>query len=529
MRMRKKRNLDERLEKCAEITKSSPEIYKNKWREEFFQDAAALCVEIGCGKGRFVTDMAKANPNNLYIAIEREKSAVVTAMEKAISDGIENLFFIVGDAENICEIFGYGEVDQLYVNFCDPWTGNKHAKRRLTHHNFLTLYRHILKPGGSLYFKTDNKDLFHFSIAEMREFGLELIGLTEDLHKTDIPNIMTEYEEKFSSQGVPINRVEAKFPTTPADPLPSKDEKRVLYTTLGKIKRSELNFILPHEHVFLELDKENFGAYKNAEPEKVYEKIAPYIKEVMDAGVDCIVEATPDGVGRRTDILEYVSKKINLPLIVATGYYYDSYLDDEIRELSRDQIARKMINEIMIGIEGTETKAGFIKVAVSHECITECEEKIFKAACRAAKATGAAIVSHTEKGENILKELEMVETFKLSPARLVWAHASNERNLEYHKALAEKGCYIAFDRIKNDNVSEFSIEAIKMLIEEGFVKQILISSDSGWYDPKYENGENIKGYTYIPNVFIPRMKEAGISEENIKTIVSENPFNAFAR
>ncbi len=486
MRMRKKRNLDERLEKCAEITKSSPEIYKNVWKKTFYDSADSLCVEIGCGKGRFITDMAKANPNRLYIAIEREKSAVVTAMEKTISDGINNLFFIVGDAENICEIFGYGEVDELYINFCDPWTGNKHAKRRLTHHNFLALYRHILRAGGSLFFKTDNRDLFHFSVAEMREFGLELIGVTEDLHNTDIPNIMTEYEEKFSSQGVPINRLEAKFPDTPAAPILSKDERRVLHTTQGTATRGQYRSIILYGS-----KDQCFEASENMNE-------------------DCIVDASSMC---STDVF-CTSQKIDIPVVVATGYSYDVHVGDDIRELSRDQIARKMINDLMIGIENTNIKAGYIKVAATRSGMTDCEEKILKAACRAAKATGSVIMSHTETEDNMKKQLEIVEAFKLSPSRLIWMNSSNKRNAECDMELAEKGCYIGFDITNNESADRSSIAAVKVLIDEGYIDKVLIRFTC----------DICKSST-----FIQKMKDDGVTDNNIEKIFSDNPFNAFAR
>jgi len=218
MRMRKKRNLEPRLERCESVTIMNPAKFKGKWLS-LKPDATAIYVEIGCGKGRFSKQMALANPDVLYIAIEKEKSAVVLAMEKAVREEIKNLYFIAGDASDLCNYFALGEVHSVFVNFCDPWTGNKHAKRRLTHENFLRLYRQIAIPGGKFYFKTDNDALFRFSVWSLKEFGMENMIVTNDLHATDIPNIMTEYEERFSSQGIKIKRIEASFPLTPPEPL----------------------------------------------------------------------------------------------------------------------------------------------------------------------------------------------------------------------------------------------------------------------------------------------------------------------
>jgi len=218
MRMRKKRNLEPRLERCESVTIMNPAEMKGQWLS-LKPDAKAIYVEIGCGKGRFSKAMALANPDVLYIAIEKEKSAVVLAMEKAVREEIKNLYFIAGDASDLCNYFAMGEVHSIFVNFCDPWTGNKHAKRRLTHENFLKLYRQIAVPGGKFYFKTDNDALFRFSVWSLKEFGMEDMIVTADLHATDIPNIMTEYEERFSSQGIKIKRIEASFPLTPPEPL----------------------------------------------------------------------------------------------------------------------------------------------------------------------------------------------------------------------------------------------------------------------------------------------------------------------
>ncbi len=218
MRMRKKRNLEPRLERCESVTILNPGEYKGNWRS-LKPDAKEIYVEVGCGKGRFSKQMALANPDVLYIAIEKEKSAVVLAMEKAIREEIKNIFFIPGDASDLLNFFDVGEVNAIYVNFCDPWTSNRNAKRRLTHENFLKLYRQITVPGGKFFFKTDNDALFRYSVWSLKEFGMENMEVTNDLHATDIPNIMTEYEERFSSQGIKIKRIAANFSMTPPEPI----------------------------------------------------------------------------------------------------------------------------------------------------------------------------------------------------------------------------------------------------------------------------------------------------------------------
>jgi len=224
MRMRRKKNLVPRLERCAQVTIDDPAALRGNWRS-LFPAARALHLELGCGKGHFIRESARQNPDILYIAMEKDPSCIVMAMEKAQAENIPNVFFILGDAALLPEFFAPGEVDLIYINFCDPWTRkNKYAKRRLTHRNFIARYKQIIAVNGHLCMKTDNVPLFEFSVEEVPACGLELISVTRDLHATDIPNIMTEYEKRFSEQGLPINRLEAVFTETCLNtPIPGVD------------------------------------------------------------------------------------------------------------------------------------------------------------------------------------------------------------------------------------------------------------------------------------------------------------------
>ena len=205
MRMRKKPNLALRMEKCSEFLISSPEEYRGHWRD-LKPDAQELRLELGCGKGRFTAETAEQNPQALYIAVERVPDAMIVAMERCREKGLRNVFFVDGDAALLRQYFDHGEVDLLYINFCDPWPSNHHARRRLTHENFLVLYRGILREGGQIHFKTDNRDLFEYSLFQFPKAGYALSQVTRDLHKDGIQGVMTDYEEKFHSMGTPINR-----------------------------------------------------------------------------------------------------------------------------------------------------------------------------------------------------------------------------------------------------------------------------------------------------------------------------------
>ena len=205
MRMRKKKNLIPRMERCSAWLVSDPASLRGGWRS-LKPDAKELRLELGCGKGRFTVETAKADPDVLFIAVERVPDAMVVGMERACAEELRNVFFVDIDAAQLPVLFAPGEVDRIYINFCDPWPGKGHAKRRLTHGNFLKLYRQVLKDGGQIHFKTDNFPLFEFSVEEFPQFGFELSQLTRNLHENGPQGVMTDYEAKFFAEGLPINR-----------------------------------------------------------------------------------------------------------------------------------------------------------------------------------------------------------------------------------------------------------------------------------------------------------------------------------
>lgn len=207
MRMRKKPNLEPRMEACAQWRIADPETHRGSWRQ-LYPECKALWVEIGCGKGKFTVETAQANPDVLLIAIERCREAMVMAMEKARDMNLTNVYFIDMDVANMGDCFDVGEIDRMFINFPDPWPRSKNAKRRLTHRNFLGIYRKVIADGGEIHYKTDNAKLFEFSLEEFEAVGLETKNVTRDLHANGPVGIMTGYEEKFYALGTPINRCE---------------------------------------------------------------------------------------------------------------------------------------------------------------------------------------------------------------------------------------------------------------------------------------------------------------------------------
>lgn len=211
MRARHKPWADDYLQEHPEYVILNPLDKKGKWKEVFGNDQP-IHVEIGAGKGRFIMGMSKQHPDINFIAIELAKSIIVSAVEKAVEEQPKNVKLINVDASDLRDLFADHEIDQIYLNFSDPWPKNRHEKRRLTYHTFLTQYQQVLKPDSKLVFKTDNRGLFEYSLMSFSHFNMLIDDVSLNLHEDDDPlNVMTEYEEKFSKRGHPIYRVEAFF------------------------------------------------------------------------------------------------------------------------------------------------------------------------------------------------------------------------------------------------------------------------------------------------------------------------------
>lgn len=207
------RNVPGSREAIAEsnLAINEPQVLKGKWNEEFGNNNP-IRIEIGMGKGRFITQLALENPDINYVGIEKYSSVLIRAIEKCQDIEVPNLRFIRMEAEYICDVFNKEEVDRIYLNFSDPWSKDRHAKRRLTSKQFFERYDNILKKDGVVEFKTDNDLLFLFSLEQVPEAGWNLVAQTWDLHNDSEMvkgNVMTEYESKFSQMGNPIHKLVA--------------------------------------------------------------------------------------------------------------------------------------------------------------------------------------------------------------------------------------------------------------------------------------------------------------------------------
>lgn len=222
MRLRHVKNAFEDLASDTKYFALNPKDYHGKWASDVFKNNNPIHIEIGCGKGQFMMGLAKHFPDINFIAIEKYDSVLVRCLEKVSQDDIPNLKLVLLDALMLKEVFDKGEVEEIYLNFSDPWPKTRHAKRRLTSYIYLDIYRNILASDGAIIQKTDNRSLFESSLESLSQNDWYLTNISLDLHKTDLFNITTEYEDKWSPKG-PIYRLEARMYKDP-NRLKEKEE-----------------------------------------------------------------------------------------------------------------------------------------------------------------------------------------------------------------------------------------------------------------------------------------------------------------
>jgi phosphotriesterase-related protein len=301
-----------------------------------------------------------------------------------------------------------------------------------------------------------------------------------------------------------------------------------LITTLGPKNAGELGAILPHEHVFVDLRTPDTTGYAEAEPADVVRVMAPQIDRAREAGFTAIVEPSTVGVGRRADILKAVSEATGFPLVVPTGIYREPWVPEWARASAETELREWMMGELTGEIEGSGVRAGWIKVSAGDDGITATEAKILRAA--AGNTTNAAIGSHTIRGRVVRDQLDIIEGAGYSPERFVWIHAHLEPDFEQNLEMARRGAWIEYDGIGDGSTDdEFFVGRILRVLDAGLGDRLLLSQDRGWYDPAETGGGSPRSYTYLGEVFLPKLQEAGVDEATVRQLISANPFRAFAR
>ena len=301
-------------------------------------------------------------------------------------------------------------------------------------------------------------------------------------------------------------------------------------TVLGPLDTDKLGLILPHEHLFTDLRTPDAPGQGEGDPADVVRVMKPFLDEAEAAGITALVECTPPGVGQNPAVIKHVAQNTNLALLMPTGLYRQQWIPADKLEMSNADLTAWMVSEITEGIQGTDVKAAFIKMGVSDEAITRDESRNLRAAARAAIETGTLIASHTSgplAGQHAMQEMDILESEGLECDQFNWVHAQ-QADVLVHVRVAERGAYIGFDGMGPAQEEKY-VKLVLDALTAGIEQHILLSHDRGWYRPGEPDGgaSQVKGFTYLVEGFLPRLREEGVSEELITLMTETNPKRAF--
>ncbi len=303
-----------------------------------------------------------------------------------------------------------------------------------------------------------------------------------------------------------------------------------LITTLGPKRADEMGIILPHEHVFVDLRTWDQPGYAQAATADVIALMGPELARARAAGITALAECSTVGVGRRADILKAVSEATGFPILAPTGVYREPWIPAWVHAASEDELYAWMWGELAGRIGDTGVQAGWIKLSAGDDGLTAAETKVLRAAGRAAAATGATIGSHTIRGRVVRDQLAILESLGCPPHRFIWIHASAEPDVSLNLEIARRGAWVEFDFVGQGEEQDREIVARTLrMLDAGLGDHVLLSQDSGWYDPAQPGGGTPRGFTYLAEGFVPKLAAAGLDEAIIRMLTCENPFRAFAR
>lgn len=300
-----------------------------------------------------------------------------------------------------------------------------------------------------------------------------------------------------------------------------------LVTTLGPKSADQLGMILPHEHVFVDLRTWDKPGYAEAEASNVIALMQPEIDKIKQQGFTALVECSTVGVGRRADLDKAVSEATQFPILVPTGVYREPWIPPWVHDSSEEVLYEWMCGELEGTIENSGVQAGWIKVSAGDDGITATEAKVLRAAARAASRVNAVIGSHTIRGRVVRDQLDIIESAGYTPERYIWIHTQAEPDFALHLEMARRGAWLEYDSIGNEDDEKHLTNILKVL-EAGFGHKLLLSHDRGWYDPAAP-GRDLKPYTYLSEIFLPKLRARGVDDATIHQLTHTNPFQAFAR
>lgn len=317
----------------------------------------------------------------------------------------------------------------------------------------------------------------------------------------------------------------------------SQESEPFIMTVLGPIPASTLGTTLCHEHILVDFIGADSTGYHRWEKQEVIDKVIPYLKEIQAHQVSTLMECTPAYLGRDPLLLKTLSKKTGMHLVTNTGYYgaHDNlFIPAKFYELTAEELSSIWVDEFENGIEGSGVKPGFIKIAVNgDESLSEEHVKIITAAALTHQQTGLVIASHTGPEAPAFEQISVLQSHGVDPSCFIWVHAQ-QGSLDGNIRAARMGTWISLDNVNlaQQQGSKYDVawyaDRIQNLKKAGFLNQILISHDAGWYKPGEENGGSFRGFTGIFTALVPALRELGFSQEDINLLLEINPRNAFS-
>lgn len=298
---------------------------------------------------------------------------------------------------------------------------------------------------------------------------------------------------------------------------------------MGQIPASAMGLTLIHEHIlvdFIGADKTPFDRWERS---KVIDKMMPYLLEAKAKGVKTILDCTPAYLGRDVHLLSEIMKKSGIQIVTNTGYYCAvnyKYLPPHAFSESAHDLAQRWINEFKFGIDGTGVRPSFIKISVNGGPLSDIEKKVVTAAGITHLATGLTICSHTGPADAAFEQIELLKKAGVSPSAFMWVHAQNEFRKHTYTQAAKMGAWVSLDGLGWGGWDNYA-QWLDTLKQNNCLDKVLISHDAGWYDPEKENGGDPKGFTFLFDELLPKLKDLNFSKKDIRQLLVKNPENAF--
>jgi len=312
-----------------------------------------------------------------------------------------------------------------------------------------------------------------------------------------------------------------------ASPQKQEDDMGTIYTVRGPIRSDELGLTLAHEHILVDFGGADVTGPHRWDADAVVAKMQPYLEELVALGVRAFVDATPAYLGRDVGVLRRLSIATGLHILTNTGWYKPPYLPPRAFDLSAEEIATEWIAEYEDGIDGTDVRPGFIKIAVNPGTLDPTQRKIVQAAAYTHLATGLIVASHTGEAQAAQESLDAAEAAGMDLSRYIVVHADQIPSLDDLAEIVQRGAWIEYDAIGTRNVEEH-IELLQRSLDRGWIDQILLSQDAGWYAVEKPDGGNVRPYTTILTAFRERLVQAGVDGVTWSWLMEANPARAYA-